>query len=479
MSKYNKNHLDWCASKGSLPDVLYTIEECNDSDWLLDLIEAEQKDRGRKAVLSASKARIEKIGQARLNQPITALPDPLRERASWLINAGDDDTKRGLAAMVDPGTEDDLAVLRAAIAVESARPVPRVSRLKPMKAKLARLGNMTNTDARITAANLAARNPNPNPPAKRVKNFAAMIEDYEQAAAKEYGLDQPSPLETENLKLETLEAEIVTGPETLLTGESRSLSPVAAAALAAVASGWQEARRLADLAKNYARASTAAKALCGLKLRAIREYYFGPRDPRGGRPKMKVANPSGQTWDGMLADKAGVSPSTADVWMKMADAVETMADREGLGLRAMLEKLPWDWTPEESAMIEATVNRLTENQTQRQLLQADFLTDLGFIAPERLNGSNNPHGKNGSGQPREILSPEETIQVRREGARVEVYGTKQIGRMEPGSHGWWLVHTVQSQGEHLEALPAVELKAFYEDIVQPFAALIKSLTHRK
>lgn len=60
----------------------------------------------------------------------------IRERASWLINAGADDTIRGLSAMT--GTPDDIAVLKLAIGEELAKPQlsQRSSRLKPMESKL-------------------------------------------------------------------------------------------------------------------------------------------------------------------------------------------------------------------------------------------------------------------------------------------------------------------------------------------------------
>ena len=70
------------------------------------------------------------------SKPSLSLPAQLRERASWLINAGADDTLRGLNAMT--GTPEDIAVLNAAIAQELAKPKlsQRTSRLKPITAKL-------------------------------------------------------------------------------------------------------------------------------------------------------------------------------------------------------------------------------------------------------------------------------------------------------------------------------------------------------
>jgi hypothetical protein len=60
----------------------------------------------------------------------------LSESASWLINAGLEDTTRRLAAMT--GTAQDIADLEAALAHEKARPTlsQRTSRIKPIQAKL-------------------------------------------------------------------------------------------------------------------------------------------------------------------------------------------------------------------------------------------------------------------------------------------------------------------------------------------------------
>jgi hypothetical protein len=279
-----------------------------------------------------------------------------------------------------------------------------------------------------------------------------------------------------------VEVEVLEAPDSSLLSSvsesSVSLSPFASAALAAVESGWAEARRLADLAKNYARASTAAKALCGLKLRAIREYYYGPRDPRGGRPKMLRTAPGGATWESLLADKVGITDDTATNWMKMAAAVESLADQAGLDLRATCEKLPWDWTPEESALVDATVRRLTEDKTQRDLLQSDFLLDLGYSPPPRLNNSPNQLGLNGSDKPKPILSPEESIRVAREAARVELYGTIREGHVDRRSHAHWMI-LLHDNPELIEALPPREIRAFQEQILQPFSAMIKDLANRK
>lgn len=67
----------------------------------------------------------------------------LKEASSWLINAGIDDTKHRLAAMT--GTEDDMEVLRHAIAKEQSQPTPRSSRLKPMEAALRKFSEAART----------------------------------------------------------------------------------------------------------------------------------------------------------------------------------------------------------------------------------------------------------------------------------------------------------------------------------------------
>ena len=156
----------------------------------------------------------------------------------------------------------------------------------------------------------------------------------------------------------------------LLAGTSPTavLSTGEASAIEAIETAWQDAARLAGLVKNYARAGTAAKALCGLRLRALREYYFGPRSAKGGRP-MKTGHLAGFPWESMIESRLGIPTRTAKTWMRLADAVEKIAAQQGLDLRSTCEKLPWDWTPEEQAAIEATVNKLT---------------DLPWIAPELI-----------------------------------------------------------------------------------------------
>ena len=269
---------------------------------------------------------------------------------------------------------------------------------------------------------------------------------------------------------------VVTDAEVMLSGPAAgALSPLEAALAATVETGWGEARRLAELAKNYSRASTAAKALCGIKLRALREHYFGPRNPNGGRPK-KSANGE-LSWVSLLADKVGISDQAGSNWMKMADVVEAMAEGENLGLRDTLEKLPWDWTPAESAAVDAAVQRLTEDRTQRELLQSDFLSDLGYTAPERLNSSNNPLGTNG-GKKKVTLNPAELLKQRQEVARLALFRCDKPGRAEPGSVAHGMVLILNNAGKDIEALPKSEMKYFYDMNLKPFADLIRSIIAR-
>ena len=265
--------------------------------------------------------------------------------------------------------------------------------------------------------------------------------------------------------------------EVMLSGPpAASLSPYQADAAAVVESGWGEARRLAELAKNYSRASTAAKALCGIKLRALREYHFGPRNPNGGRPKKPSAGQT--TWESMVADKCGIPDRTANTWMKMADVVQGLAEGENLGLRDTLEKLPWDWTPAESAAVDAAVQRLTEDKTQRELLQSDFLSDLGYTAPERINNSNNPLGLNG-GKKKVILNPAQLLKQRQEAARMAIYGKLEPGtRGELGSLVYRMFLQTQDKGKVIEALPKSEMVYFYDYILKPYADLIRKIISR-
>jgi hypothetical protein len=264
----------------------------------------------------------------------------------------------------------------------------------------------------------------------------------------------------------------IPSPAALITGDaSTALSPIEAAAIIAAATAWDDAARLAGLIKNYARAGTAAKALCGIRLRALREHYFGPRKAAGGRPKK---SDTGTTWETLLADKLGITRQTALNWIQMADAVEAIADAQGLDLRTTCEKLPWDWSTEESAMIDATVHKLCEDRTQRQLLQADFLADLGYREPARPNSSNNPTGKNGE-KKKPAANAAELLKQRQIAARLLLYGTEAPGKVALGSHARFLIDMVANGGLDLEALPKAELQSYYEHDLKPFVDLIRSL----
>lgn len=69
------------------------------------------------------------------NPAFDSLSKPLQDRAKWLFNAGIEDTRMGCNAMT--GTDDDMAVLRAAIEHEKQHG-NRVSRLDVMQRKLSK-----------------------------------------------------------------------------------------------------------------------------------------------------------------------------------------------------------------------------------------------------------------------------------------------------------------------------------------------------
>jgi hypothetical protein len=270
-------------------------------------------------------------------------------------------------------------------------------------------------------------------------------------------------------------AEVVSS-EVLLSGPpANSLSPVETAALATVEATTLEARRLADLVKDYGRAGTAAKTLCGIHLRHIREFHFGPRNPNGGRPKMKTPNVSGfATWGEFLSDRVGITDDTGTNWMKMADAVEALAESKGLDLQSICQKLPWDWTPEETAAIDTTVRALTQDKTQRQLLQADFLSSLGYEEPERSNSSNNPAGNNG-GKKKPAASIQESVRLKQEAARLILFGTVKPGFAERGSIALFMENFIKTEGAEVAALPKQELRDLYEHTIKDFVAAFRKL----
>lgn len=301
-----------------------------------------------------------------------------------------------------------------------------------------------------------------------------LIAGYEAAAEAEYSKDPLVPALRRNQ--ETGLVEVIAPSEVLLSGPpANSLSPLETAALATIESTTLEARRLADLVKDYGRAGTAAKTLCGIHLRHIREFYFGPRNPNGGRPKQKTPNVSGfATWGEFLADRVGITDDTGSNWMKMAEAIEALAESKGLDLQSICQKLPWDWTPEETAAIDTTVRALTQDKTQRQLLQADFLSSLGYEEPERQNGSNNPAGKNG-GKKQPAASIHESVRLRQEAARLILFGTVKPGFAERGSIALFMENFIKTDGAEVAALPKQELRDLYEHTIKDFVIAFRKL----
>lgn len=243
-----------------------------------------------------------------------------------------------------------------------------------------------------------------------------------------------------------------------------------------VEAAWIDAARLAKLVRLLARAGTSAKAVCGIILRALREHYFGPRNAKGGRPRQRAIHGEFGSWNEMLLERVGISDDTATNWMRIADAVERIAEHTGMDIRAICEKLPWDWTPEESAMVESIVYALCEDRTQREILQNDFLSDLGYAPACKPNSSNNPFGKNG-GKKKQV-SATDLLRERQEAARILFCGTARAGRVGNGSVAMFFTNCVNNGGKDLESLPQAELRNLYENIVKPFADAFRKLAEQ-
>lgn len=81
-----------------------------------------------------------------MSELISELPPALKTHASWLINAGAEDTRQSLSQMT--GTPDEIRMLKAAIATEKAKPKhqQRSSRLTPMEAKLRKFATLAESE---------------------------------------------------------------------------------------------------------------------------------------------------------------------------------------------------------------------------------------------------------------------------------------------------------------------------------------------
>jgi hypothetical protein len=138
-----------------------------------------------------------------MQELIKDLPAALKDRASWLINAGADDTARGLASMT--GTEDDMRILRAAIATEEAG-ANRSSRLKPMQATLRK-----HSDA-VTAQSLEVITQ------ARESHLVKRARELKEKRLAKEALTPPSKRAT------TVTVDVVTPKEAVLTDAAKALA---------------------------------------------------------------------------------------------------------------------------------------------------------------------------------------------------------------------------------------------------------------
>lgn len=274
-------------------------------------------------------------------------------------------------------------------------------------------------------------------------------------------------------------------PETLLPGpqaftqSAKEIVTATAARLASFEISREGLSYWAGQVKLFSRAGIAAMAMAGIHLRALREFYFGPRTV--GRPKRMEHSVPFPDWETMLADVAGITRPTGERWMKVADAVEAMAQAEGSDVISICQKLPWEWTHEENERLGKTVQRLTQDKTQRELLQSDFLSSLGYEAPERVNGSNNQHGANG-GAVKKPASAHEKLEGLRCLARTEIFGhDSKDHRPKPGSPSFYMnrlvdLHLKGELSDHAAySLTKKELADIYDLLVKPFTVAFREL----
>lgn len=114
---------------------------------------------------------------------------------------------------------------------------------------------------------------------------------------------------------------------------------------------------------------TVTTVLCGIRLRALRKHYFGPRNKRGGSPMKLYTLGEFKTWAGMLMTLTGLALPCVAHWIRVVDAFQRKAEHEGINLREVLEKPPWDWTPAETFLVNDTVHKFCAGKTQQQILK--------------------------------------------------------------------------------------------------------------
>ncbi len=135
---------------------------------------------------------------------------------------------------------------------------------------------------------------------------------------------------------------------------------------------WESVRRWTDWAAKFGRGSLACQVMAGFGLLGLRDTY----DIKNGRPShdKKLSHNEKVSWNNLVSNELHISSATTYRWMKMAKALRdqygdlTAPDR----LRALLGTSPKDWTTDDSELVVALVDQVTDGKTALA-----FLRELG------------------------------------------------------------------------------------------------------
>lgn len=226
------------------------------------------------------------------------------------------------------------------------------------------------------------------------------------------------------------------------------------------------------------KATTMGMVIIGFHLRAIRDKHF-PSKKSGGRPNAKHNQTGYTSFEDLCKIEFNISGTSYKRWINMAESVEQKMALTGDSLATCFEKLPWDWTAEESTLIEGAVAAITEGHTQKEILswQCQTMIDLNLAGTPTirdLHGTNNPSGKNGATTPKPHLTQEQYTAAQIQAARSYFYGTPDPGKCAPESLCFSLMEAAKP-GSLLQYLPAAEREFFADHVLKPLLSLIRSL----
>jgi hypothetical protein len=131
--------------------------------------------------------------------------------------------------------------------------------------------------------------------------------------------------------------------------------------------GWEKARGYAEAGRRFAKASLVCQVMCGMVLSELHKVY----EVRPGKAPTKPLSRERGCWSDVVAERVGISETTAWRWMEMGRAVKSKWKKlpDGDRLKALMDLPVAAWTQGDCNLIDSAVHKVTDGRTQLEFLQ--------------------------------------------------------------------------------------------------------------